>query len=121
MINNNESAFYARIISTAYVEQLIRMNGDNIYKHHLGNLEIGSDVLSVFIESYYGSELSEFERICMYSKMLDLNKTKQGCNLKLGSTFYLNREGMNKLNKLMDDFILMNSEKWEVSLNYTCN
>jgi hypothetical protein len=112
-MDNKNPIFYARIVSISYVEHLIRINGDNIFKHHLGNLELEPDSLASFLDGYYERELSEFDRMCMYGSMIDMNKTKEGCSLKIGTTFYLNQSGIDKLNNLMSDFMLMNLEEKE--------
>ncbi|OTQ30917.1 hypothetical protein B6D19_10465 [Gilliamella apicola] len=119
MDNNKNPIFYARIVSISYVEHLIRTNGDNIFKHHLGDLELEPDSLASFLEGYYEQHLSEFERMCMYGSMIDLNKTKEGCSLKIGTTFYLNQSGIDILNNLMSSFILMKSEEKETTSSFT--
>lgn len=119
MDNNKNPIFYARIVSISYVEHLIRINGDNIFKHHLGDLELEPDSLASFLEGYYEQHISEFERMCMYGSMIDLNKTKEGCSFKIGTTFYLNQSGIDILNNLMSDFILMKSEEKETKSSVT--
>ncbi|OCG66591.1 hypothetical protein A9G41_12290 [Gilliamella sp. Nev5-1] len=91
----------------------MRINGDNIFKHHLGDLELEPDRLASFLEGYYEQHLSEFERMCMYDSMIDLSKTKEGCSFKIGTTFYLSQSGIDILNNLMSDFMLMNLEEKE--------
>lgn len=107
MISDKKAIIYAHIVSMAYVAHLIRINGDNIYKHKLGNLEVDSDCLAAFIEGCYEGELTEVERMCLYSDMLDHTKSKSGCKFKLGTTYYLNQFGIEKFDQLMSHYILM--------------
>ncbi|WP_392562502.1 hypothetical protein RHO12_03200 [Orbus sturtevantii] len=121
MLNNKNPYFYAQMVSSSYVEHLIRKNGDNIYKHTLGNLEVDSYCLSSFLEGFYQEEgLTEFERICLYGEMIDMDKKKIGCKYKIGTTHYLNEQGISKLNELMINYITMLAEQGieEQVINY---